>query len=139
MDDEVDVVVFRPGIVYGETRGIVGDLFAQARDKRTVAIPGTMAWLAPTGFTTESGGPDAEFSLEPAEFARLVADCKDAWTALGRAHYDVLGSDVLYDFRGVDERDEAAHATLVMLAHKFREFGQAVSLPELLSSVESAG
>ena len=27
----------------------------------TVAIPGTMAWLAPTGFTTESGVPDAEF------------------------------------------------------------------------------
>ncbi len=39
------------------------------------------------------GGPDAAFSLEPAEFAALVADCKDAWTALGRAHYDLLGSE----------------------------------------------
>ena len=39
------------------------------------------------------GGPDAAFSLEPAEFAALVRDTKDAWTALGRAHYDLLGSE----------------------------------------------
>jgi len=39
------------------------------------------------------GGPDAAFSLEPAEFTALVRDCKDAWSALGRAHYDILGSE----------------------------------------------
>jgi N-acetylneuraminate synthase len=39
------------------------------------------------------GGPDAAFSLEPGEFAALVADCKAAWRALGRAHYDLLGSE----------------------------------------------
>ncbi|HYE47687.1 MAG TPA: pseudaminic acid synthase [Caulobacter sp.] len=39
------------------------------------------------------GGPDAAFSLEPAEFAALVRDCHDGWAALGRAHYDLLGSE----------------------------------------------
>ncbi len=39
------------------------------------------------------GGPDAAFSLEPAEFSALVRDCRDAWAALGHAHYDVLGSE----------------------------------------------
>ncbi len=39
------------------------------------------------------GGPDADFSLEPAEFRALVDDTRAAWTALGRAHYDVLGSE----------------------------------------------
>jgi N-acetylneuraminate synthase len=39
------------------------------------------------------GGPDAAFSLEPEEFAALVRDCKAAWRALGRAHYDLLGSE----------------------------------------------
>jgi pseudaminic acid synthase len=39
------------------------------------------------------GGPDAAFSLEPAEFRALVSDTKAAWRALGRAHYDLLGSE----------------------------------------------
>lgn len=39
------------------------------------------------------GGPDAAFSLEPAEFAALTRDCRDAHEALGQAGYDLLGSE----------------------------------------------
>jgi N-acetylneuraminate synthase len=39
------------------------------------------------------GGPDAAFSLEPAEFRALALDCKAAWRALGRAHYEVVGAE----------------------------------------------
>ena len=39
------------------------------------------------------GGPDAAFSMEPAEFAALVKDCKNAWRALGTAGFDLLGSE----------------------------------------------
>jgi nucleoside-diphosphate-sugar epimerase len=37
---EVATVVLRPTIVYGGSRGILGGLFAEARDQRTVTIPG---------------------------------------------------------------------------------------------------
>lgn len=39
------------------------------------------------------GGPDAEFSLEPAEFRELVDNCKRAWRALGDVTYDLQASE----------------------------------------------
>jgi pseudaminic acid synthase len=39
------------------------------------------------------GGPDAAFSLEPAEFKALVSDCHAAWAALGSPNYNTLGSE----------------------------------------------
>ena len=39
------------------------------------------------------GGADAAFSLEPDEFRKLVEDCKNAWTAIGRVNYDLLGAE----------------------------------------------
>lgn len=39
------------------------------------------------------GGPDAAFSMEPHEFRALVEDCRNAWRAIGRVGYDLLGSE----------------------------------------------
>ena len=39
-DDEVAVVVFRPAILYGESRGIIGGLFEEGREKHIVTVPG---------------------------------------------------------------------------------------------------
>jgi pseudaminic acid synthase len=39
------------------------------------------------------GGPDAAFSLEPAEFCALVEDTHNAWKAIGRVSYDIEGSE----------------------------------------------
>ncbi len=39
------------------------------------------------------GGPDAAFSLEPEELAELVANCRTAWTALGKVSYELEASE----------------------------------------------
>jgi pseudaminic acid synthase len=61
----------------------------------SVAAVALVACIIEKHFTLAraDGGPDAAFSLEPAEFSGLVRDCKAAWSALGRAQYDLLGSE----------------------------------------------
>jgi len=46
VDDEVAVIVLRPALVYGEHRGILSGLFAEARAQQIVTIPGdgTQHW-----------------------------------------------------------------------------------------------
>lgn len=41
----------------------------------------------------DDGGPDAAFSLEPQELARMVADCRVSWEAKGRVNYDLALSE----------------------------------------------
>lgn len=38
--DEVVTAIFRPGMVYGERRGTLGDWFQETRERRTVTYPG---------------------------------------------------------------------------------------------------
>ena len=40
-DDEVEAVVLRVGIVYGESRGIISGYFSESRASRTVTVPGS--------------------------------------------------------------------------------------------------
>ncbi len=40
------------------------------------------------------GGPDASFSMEPAEMARLVHECGQAWQALGQVQYGPTEAEV---------------------------------------------
>jgi N-acetylneuraminate synthase len=46
-------------------------------------------------FTLEraAGGPDAAFSLEPAELATLVSNARAAWSALGTVSYELKPSE----------------------------------------------
>ena len=39
------------------------------------------------------GGPDDSFSLEPAELAALISECKGAWSALGQVNYSRKSSE----------------------------------------------
>ena len=41
------------------------------------------------------GGVDSDFSLEPHELARLVSECRDAWSALGSESFDETPSEIV--------------------------------------------
>jgi N-acetylneuraminate synthase len=79
-----------------ETFGCVGGLSdhtpGSAASVAAIALGGSVIEKHFT-LARADGGPDAEFSLEPDEFTALVRDCKAAWAALGRVHYDLKGSE----------------------------------------------
>ena len=72
--------------------GLSDHTFGTAASVASVALGGSVIEKHFT-LARADGGPDSGFSLEPAEFTALVRDCKDAWKALGRVHYDTLGSE----------------------------------------------
>lgn len=66
------------------------------------------------------GGPDGAFSLEPDELARLVADCRTAWEAVGEVNYGLKDSEKgnvqfrrsLYIVRDMEAGEELTPETL---------------------------
>ena len=80
------------GEAFGCVSGLSDHTMGSAVAVAAVALGGA---VIEKHFTTAraDGGPDAAFSLEPAEFSALVDDCKRAWRALGRISYDLCGSE----------------------------------------------
>jgi pseudaminic acid synthase len=80
------------GQAFGCVSGLSDHTFGSAVSIAATALGGA---VVEKHFTLRraDGGPDAAFSLEPAEFTALVEDCKRAWRALGRVSYDLQGSE----------------------------------------------
>lgn len=72
--------------------GLSDHTFSSAAAVASIALGGSVVEKHFT-FARANGGPDAAFSLEPAEFKTLVEDCKGAWRSLGRVTYDQQGSE----------------------------------------------
>jgi N-acetylneuraminate synthase len=77
---------------FGVVAGLSDHTFSNAAAIASVALGGSVVEKHFT-LARGDGGPDAAFSLEPDEFSALVRDCKTAWAALGRAGYDLKGSE----------------------------------------------
>lgn len=98
------------GQAFGCVSGLSDHTFGSAVSVASVALGGAVIEKHFT-LRRSDGGPDADFSLEPEEFASLVTDCKRAWRSLGAVNYKLCGAETgskqyrrsLYVVADVDE------------------------------------
>lgn len=77
---------------FGCVAGLSDHTFGAAAAVASIVLGGAIVEKHFT-LARADGGPDAAFSLEPAEFTAMTRACKEAWRALGRVHFDDLGSE----------------------------------------------
>jgi N-acetylneuraminate synthase len=82
----IDQLAATFGVTVGLSDHTLGSAVAVAAIARGASVIEKHLTLA-----REDGGPDAEFSLEPAEFRQLVADCRMAHAAMGPPRPDRKG------------------------------------------------
>lgn len=71
---------------FGVVAGLSDHTYGTATSVASIALGGAVIEKHFT-LARADGGPDADFSLEPVEFKRLVEDCKNAWKSLGKVTY----------------------------------------------------
>jgi N-acetylneuraminate synthase len=80
------------GAAFGCVAGLSDHTPGSAAAVASIALGGAIVEKHFT-LSRADGGPDAAFSLEPAEFRQFARDCKNAWRAIGRVNYDPVGSE----------------------------------------------
>lgn len=95
---EVDVVVLRPATVYGESRGILGAMFEEARERRTVTVPGSggQSWpLVHRDDVSEAFALAIEHG-RPGERYNLADDSQLTARQIGEAIANVTGAELRF-------------------------------------------
>ena len=77
---------------FGLVTGLSDHTMGTAVPVAAVAL-GACVIEKPVTLARRDGGVDSAFSLEPAELARLVADCRTGWEALGQVRYGPVASE----------------------------------------------
>jgi nucleoside-diphosphate-sugar epimerase len=97
-DFEVDVLVMRPAIVYGEARGLLGAWFEEARESHTVTVPGNGEQFWPLIHRDDAS---EAFALaldhgQPGERFHLCDESQLTAGAIGRAIAAATGADLRF-------------------------------------------
>ncbi|MBY4893446.1 pseudaminic acid synthase [Rhodobacteraceae bacterium N5(2021)] len=78
--------------MFGAVPGLSDHTMGSATSVAAIALGGAVIEKHFT-MARADGGPDADFSLEPDEFTRLVDDCHNAWLSLGQVGYNTKSAE----------------------------------------------